>query len=102
MIFMLTVWYPPTQSTAVAGIYMERPREIPFIRKWQVFNTSGGKKGNKQYHLIMSERGEGQQALIEINKYMLPLANEIKGLRTKIEVLMGVTDSMKLVGMDWE
>ncbi len=102
MIFMLTVWFPPTQSTAVANIYIDRPREIPFIRKWQVFNTGGGKKGNKQYHLIMSEKGKGDEALIEINKYMLPLANKIEGLRTKIEVLMGVTDSMKLFGMEWE
>ncbi|MFW9855275.1 MAG: hypothetical protein ACFFFG_09440 [Candidatus Thorarchaeota archaeon] len=102
MIFLLTVWFPPSQSNAVAKIYFERPREIPHIRKWQAFNTSGGKKGHKQYHLIMTERGKGDDALIEINKYMMPLTNKIEGLRTKIEVLMGVTDSMNLLGIDWE
>ncbi|MFW9780432.1 MAG: hypothetical protein ACFFE8_16445 [Candidatus Heimdallarchaeota archaeon] len=102
MIFLLTVWFPPNQSITVAKIYIERPREIPYIRKWQAFNTSGGKRGHKQYHLIMADRGKGDEALIEINKYMMPLTNKIEGLRTKIEVLMGVTDSMNLFGIDWE
>ena len=99
---MLTVWIPPNKAIDAAKIYLEQPREIPHVRKWQVFNTSGGKDGNKQYHLIMTERGEGDEALQAIMKYLMPLNNEIEGFRTQIEVLIGVTDSYKVIEMEWK
>ncbi|MFW9996849.1 MAG: hypothetical protein ACFFD4_32705 [Candidatus Odinarchaeota archaeon] len=98
---MMTVWIPPHKAIDSAKIYLEQPREIPFVKKWQVFNTTGGKRGNKQYHLIMTERGKGDEALQAVVKYMMPLTNKIEGIRTKIEILMGVTDSYKTIDMDW-
>jgi hypothetical protein len=100
LIFLLTVWIPPNKALDTAKIYLEQPREIPHIRKWQVFNTTGGRDGNKQYHLIMTERGKGDEGLQALVKYMLPIS-DVEGVRTQIEVLMGVTDSYKLFEMDW-
>ena len=102
MIFMLTVWYPPEKSIEVAKLYTEQPREIPYIKKWEVFNTSGGTKGYKQYHLIKSEREKGEEAMSEILKYISPLHSKIEGFRTQLEVIMGIQDSFKLLpGMEW-
>ncbi|MHA2225347.1 MAG: hypothetical protein ACXAC8_09095 [Candidatus Hodarchaeales archaeon] len=101
MIFLMTVWFPPNKAIDAAKLYLEQPREIPHIRKWQAFNTSGGMDGHKQYHLIMTERGKGDEGIQSITKYMMPLI-EIEGLRYRVEVLMGITDSYKTIGMDWE
>jgi hypothetical protein len=101
MIFLLTVWIPPNKAMETAKIYLEQAREIPHIRKWQVFNTTGGTHGNKQYHLIMTERGEGDEGLQAVMKYMIPVT-DVDGVRTQVEVLMGVTDSYKMFGMEWD
>ncbi|MHA1984097.1 MAG: hypothetical protein ACW967_07060 [Candidatus Hodarchaeales archaeon] len=103
MIFMLTVWYPPEKVMEVTNLYNEQPREIPYIKKWEVFNASGGTKGYKQYHLVKSERGKGEEAMSEILKYISPLQTKIEGFRTHLEVVMGLQDSLKLMpGMDWK
>ena len=100
MIFLLTVWIPPNKALETAKIYLEQPREIPNIKKWNVFNTTGGEAGNKQYHLIMTERGKGDEGLQSVFKYIIPITN-VEGVRTQIETLMGVTDSYNMFGMDW-
>lgn len=100
MIFLLTVWIPPNKALDVAKIYLEQPREIPHIKRWQVFNTTGGQDGNKQYHIIMTERGKGDEGLQTLVKYMVPIT-DVEGVRTQIEVLMGVTDSYKIFEMEW-
>jgi hypothetical protein len=99
---MLTVWYPPNKSTDLAKLYLKQPRDIPFITKWRVFNTyAGGLKGGKQYHLIYTERGKMEEAGGELNKFFIPFLN-IEGFRILFEPLMGVSDSMTLLGMKWE
>jgi hypothetical protein len=100
-IYMVTMWYLPHEAPDVAKIYLKRPREIPFVTKWRAFNTAGGAKGIKQYHLIYTERGKMEEAGGEINKYFMPFIN-IKGFRYKTEPLMGITDSYALLGMKWE
>jgi len=101
-IYMLTVWYPPDKSTDLAKLYLKQPRDIPFVTKWRVFNTyAGGLKGGKQYHLIYTERGKMEEAGGELNKFFIPFLN-IEGFRILFEPLMGVSDSMALLGMKWE
>ncbi len=98
---MVTVWYPPDKNADMVKIYLKQPREIPFISKWRVFNTSGGINGIKQYHLIYTERGKAEEAMGEINKYFLPCFN-IEGFRYLAEPLMGVSDSYAMMGLKWE
>ena len=99
---MLTVWYPPDKSSDIAKLYLKQPRDIPFVTKWRVFNTyAGGLKGGRQYHLIYTERGKMEEAGGELNKFFIPFLN-IEGFRILFEPVMGVSDSMALLGMKWE
>ncbi len=100
-IYMLTVWYPPHKASDMAKLYLKQSRETPFVTKWRVFNTTGGVKGIKQYHLIYTERGKAEEALGELNKYFMPFLN-IEGFRYLVEPLMGVSDGYALLGMKWE
>ncbi len=101
-IYMLSVWYPPDKSSDIAKLYLKQPRDIPFVTKWRVFNTyAGGLKGGKQYHLIYTERGKMEEAGGELNKFFIPFLN-IEGFRILFEPVMGVSDSMALLGMKWE
>ena len=98
---MLTVWYPPHKASDMAKLYLKQPREIPFVTKWRVFNTTGGLEGIKQYHLIYTERGKAEEAMGELNKYFMPFIN-IEGFRYLVEPLMGVSDGYALLGMKWD
>ena len=100
-IYMLTVWYPPHKASDMAKLYLKQPREIPFVTKWRVFNTTGGLDGVKQYHLIYTERGKAEEAMGELNKYFMPFIN-IEGFRYLVEPLMGVSDGYALFGMKWD
>ena len=101
-IMLLTVWYPPNKAMDIAKLYLKQPREVPYVTKWRIFNTMGGLDGNKQYHLIYTERGKVEEAGIELAKYFVPFSTEIEGFRTQTESLLGVSDSYGLVGMKWE
>ena len=98
---MLTVWYPPHKASDMAKLYLKQPREIPFVTKWRVFNTTGGLEGVKQYHLIYTERGKAEEAMGELNKYFMPFLT-IEGFRYLVEPLMGVSDGYALLGMKWD
>ena len=99
-IFMVTIWYPPNKTADITKLYLKQPREVPYVTKWRTFNTTGGKDGMKQYHVIYTERGKMEEAGLELNKYFLPFA-QIEGFSILIESLIGVSDSMKLLGMNW-
>lgn len=100
-LFMITVWYPPDKGGDMAKLILKQPKKIPYITKWRVYNTSGGKDGLKAYHLIYTERGKAEEAMGELAKYFTPFYN-IEGFRYLLEPLMGVSDSYKIFGMKWE
>jgi hypothetical protein len=100
-LFMMTVWYPPHKAPDMAKLYLKQPKKLPFVSKWRVFNTSGGLNGIKQYHLIYTERGKAEEALVELEKYFMPFLT-VDGFRYDIEHLMGVSDGFKLLGMEWK
>ena len=99
-ILMITGWYPLHKGPDIAKLYLKQPREIPFVTKWRVFNTAAGKDGYKQYHLIYTERGKLEEAMIEITRYFVPFA-QIEGFNLLIEGVIGVSDSYKMLGMNW-
>ena len=97
MIFLITVWYPGDKAKEVGKKFFSAAGKLPpFIKKWQAFGATGGLDGIKAYHLIMTERGKGDEALFEINKVIAPFL-EIKGYKIQIEPLMGMTDAAKLM-----
>jgi hypothetical protein len=99
-IYIVTIWYPPNKAADMAKLYLKQPREIPNVTKWRAFNTTGGKDGMKQYHVIYTERGKAEEAGLEINKYFLSFA-QIEGFNIQIEGVIGVSDSYKMLGMNW-
>ena len=100
-ITLITTWAPPNKAIDMAKLYLKQPRKIPYVTKWRVFNTYGGLDGNKQYHLIYTEKGKVEEAGIELAKYFMPFT-EIEGFRIQTESLMGVSDTYALIGMKWE
>ncbi|MFX0082874.1 MAG: hypothetical protein ACFE94_14075 [Candidatus Hodarchaeota archaeon] len=101
-IMMVTTWYPMHKSMDVAKRYLKQPREIPFVTKWRVFNTAAGKDGMKQYHIFYTERGKFEEAGEGIYKYFLPFTTEIEGFYITVENLMGVSDSYRMIGLEWK
>jgi len=101
MIIMITIHYPNHKSIEVAKLYLKQPREIPYVKKWRIFNTYAGNDGMKQYHLIYTDKEKAEEAFMEIGKYFIPFY-QIEGYRIQIETLIGVSDGYKLIGMKWE
>ena len=99
MIFMGTQWIPHSKTEQWSKIFMEvRDKPLPScIKKWQTFSSADGSDGIKGYNLIYSERGKGDEALVEITKMIFPFW-QIEGYRWKLEPLIGVSDSMTVLG----
>ncbi|MFX0059670.1 MAG: hypothetical protein ACFE85_07555 [Candidatus Hodarchaeota archaeon] len=100
-IIMITAWYPPNKSADMAKLYLKQPRQIPFVKKWRVFNCAAGKEGMKQYHLIYTEEGKAEEAGMALMKYFVPFS-EMEGFNLQFESVIGVSDSYKMLGMKWE
>jgi len=65
------------------------------IKKWRTFSRPD-EFGYKGYNLIYTEKGKGDEALLEIAKTMFPLT-QIEGTSWKLEPLLGVPDSLKVM-----
>jgi hypothetical protein len=99
MIFMGTQWIPHNKAEEFSKIFSKVINNpIPScIKKWQTFSSGDGENGMKGVNIIYSEKGKGDEALIEITKIIAPFW-EIEGYRWKLEPLMSVSDSMKVMG----
>jgi len=98
---MITTFYPIQKSVEVAKLYLKQPREVPYVKKWRIFNTYAGNDGIKQYHLIYTDKEKAEDAFMAIGKYFMPF-HQIDDYHIQIESLMGVSDGYKLLGMKWE
>ena len=101
MIYMVTACYPNNKTIEMAKLILKQPKEIPYVKKWRVFNTFAGTDGLKQYHLIYTEKEKAEDCFMAISKYFVPF-NQIEGFTIQIEPLIGVSDSYNLIGMKWE
>ena len=99
-VILITLWYAPHKATEVAKLFLKQPREVPFVSKWRSFTCAGGEKGVKQYHLIYTERGKLEDAMVGLTRYLMPFL-AIESFTYIAEILMGVSDSMKMLGMEW-
>lgn len=98
MIFMLTVWSPPNTAKEVLN-KLAKATEKGFpksIKKWLIYTTADGLNGSKGYELIFTEKGQADEALIAIHKILAPFA-DIEGYRYKIEPLLGMKDTAKIL-----
>ncbi len=96
MIFMVTLWYPSHITAELGKIIPKMPKIPEYIKKWNTYQTPAGKDGFKQYHLIMVEKGRGDEALIDIGKVLRPFW-EKEGVNLIIEPVYGQKDSFKVL-----
>lgn len=98
MIFMVTQWTPYNKTNEWFDTFGKVQGKIPsFIKKWQMFATPDEGRGIRGYNLIMVEKGNADEALVEISKLVAPFW-KIDGFAMKIEPLLGMTDAMKVIG----
>ena len=98
MIFMGTQWIPHNKTEEWSKIFLKvNQNPLPScIKRWQTFTSTDGESGIKGYNLIFTEKGKGDEAIVEITKLILPFW-EIEGYRWKFEPLIGVSDSLKVL-----
>jgi hypothetical protein len=101
MIFMGTQWIPYNQTEAWSKAFLKvTSNPLPScIKKWQTFTCNDGDKGIKGYNLIYTQEGKGDEAMVEIAKLIIPFW-EIEGYGWKLEPLIGMSDSFKVLGKD--
>ena len=101
MIFMGTYTLPgnKTEEWTKCSLEMAEKSLPSCIKKWQIYSCAGGDglSGFKGYNLIFAEKGQGDEALVEINQRMLPFC-QIEGSSWKIEPLLNVTDAFAILG----
>jgi hypothetical protein len=99
MIFLVKNWYPGHKLDEVAKIQQKIPQQAPpYIKKWQLFITAGGKKGLKGYGLVYADPEKVEEAGLYISKIM-SLFNEVEGHSWKVEILLGMKDALKVQTM---
>ena len=98
MIFMGTQTIPYSKTEEWSKFFLKATAApLPScIKKWQTFACNDGEHGIKGYNLIFTEKGV-DEAGAEISKVILPFW-EIEGYGWKLEPLMGIADSFKVLG----
>jgi len=98
MIFMYTQWIPYNKTNEWVEIFQKVQGKLPAsIKKWQTFSTSDEDRGVKGYNLIMTEKGNADEALIEISKLIAPFW-KIEGFAMKLEPLFALREGLKVIG----
>ncbi|MBY8988108.1 MAG: hypothetical protein KGD61_06605 [Candidatus Lokiarchaeota archaeon] len=95
---MVTEWIPYHKTDEWLEVFKKVTSSLPsYIKKWQIFSTSDKKLGVKGYNLITVEKGNAEDAIIEINKLIAPFW-KIEGFAMDFEIVMTLKDSMKVIG----
>lgn len=98
MIFIVTQWIPYHKTEEWFEAFKKVAGKLPsFIKKWQTFATPDVARGIKGYNVIMVEKGNADEALVEIAKLFAPFW-KIEGFAMKIEPVMGMKDAIKVLG----
>jgi len=98
MIFIVTQWTPYNKVDEWFEIFNKvKGKFPPYIKKWQTFALPDEDRGIKGYNIIMVEKGNADEALIEIMKLIAPFW-KIEGFGMKVETVMSMKDSVKVLG----
>ena len=97
MIFMGIYTLPANKKDqwmeCLSGIKMD---SIPScIKKWQTFTCSDSDV-YKGYNLVFAEKGQGDDALVVINRIMLPFC-QIEGATWYLEPVLSMADALKVL-----
>jgi hypothetical protein len=98
MIFMVTQWTPYDKTNEWLETFKQVQGKIPsIIKKWQTFAVADEDRGIKGYNLIMVEKGNADEAMIEISKLIAPFW-KIEGFAMKTEAIFSMKDALKVIG----
>ena len=98
MIYMYTQWTPYNKTDEWIEAFRKVQGKLPaFIKKWQTFSTSDEERGLKGYNIIMTDKENVDEAMIEISKLTAPFW-KIEGFAMKLEPLLTMKDSLKVIG----
>jgi len=98
MIFMMTQWIPYNKTEEWFKIFNGVKGKFPsYVKKWQTFAVVDEERGIKGYNLIMIEKGNADEALVEISKSFAPFW-KIEGFSMKVEPLFTMRDAVKVIG----
>ena len=98
MIFMVTQWTPYNKTNEWFNVFKEVQGKLPsIIKKWQTFAIADEDRGIKGYNLIMVEKGNVDEGLIEISKVLAPFM-KIEGFAMKVEPVFAMRDALKVIG----
>ena len=95
---MVTQWIPYNKTDEWFKAFQGVRGTLPsVIKKWQTFTVVDENRGIKGYNLIFVEKGNADEAMIEISKLTAPFW-KIEGFAMKVEPVFGMRDAIKVLG----
>lgn len=97
LIFNFILWYPSSRARELVELVKKMGKPPSYVKKWSTFQTGVGKKGIKHYNIIFTEKGHGDDAVIEISKMFRPFLDH-ENVEAELEVLVSARDALKVLG----
>jgi hypothetical protein len=98
MIFMVTQWTPYSKTEEWFKVFQQVRGKLPsYVKKWQMFACPDEDRGIKGYNLIIVEKGNADEAMVEISKLIAPFW-KIEGFAMKTEAMFSMRDALKVLG----
>ena len=96
MILNFILWYPSSKAGELLEIMKKLPKPPSYVKKWLTLQTGDGKDGIKHYNIVFTEKGHGDDAVVEISKMFKPFL-EHNDVEAKVEVLVSARDALKIL-----
>jgi hypothetical protein len=96
MIFNFILWYPSSKAGELLELVKKMGPPPSYVKKWLTFQTGEGKKGIKHYNIVFTEKGHGDDAVVEITKMFKPFMDH-DNVEAKLEVLLSARDALKVL-----
>lgn len=89
---MITLYYPAELQEKVmeASSGLQPPA---YVKKWNMYGATDGPNGLKGIHIIYVEKGNADEALIDIPKLFLPIL-AVGKVEIKTEILWSMRDTI--------
>ncbi|MFB0563491.1 MAG: hypothetical protein ACETWM_20010 [Candidatus Lokiarchaeia archaeon] len=97
MLYMLVVLFPPDKAKVCGEIFLKLPEPTNF-KYLGIYHTSDGEHGIKAYQLIEVEKGKEEEGFSELMGRLAKFI-DVEGFRWTLESLLGLEDSLKLIGL---
>ena len=96
MILNFILWYPSSKAGELLEFVKKMPKPPSYVKKWLTLQTGDGKDGIKHYNIVFTEKGHGDDAVVEITKIFKPFL-EHNDVEAKLEVLVSARDALKIL-----